>query len=66
MRNEEGLPEVEIIIRRGGVDAALVAIFADQPEALEVVVGLERIEDRAAIQKALEAALHGLTVARFD
>lgn len=66
MKNEAGLPDVEIIVRRGGMDTALVAIFANTPEALEVVVGIERVEDRAAVQAALEAALRGFAVARFD
>lgn len=65
MRNETGLPAVEIIIRRGGVDCALVAIFTTPDDELEVVVGIEQVSDRAIIHKALETALRSFDAALF-
>lgn len=58
-------PAIEVVIRTGAIEVAVIGIFPGENATWDVVVGISELGQREGVQGALELALNALSSATF-
>jgi len=58
-------PDIEIIVRTGDREIAIIGIFEAGPGNWDVVVGIDEAELRGSVQSALQLSIDAVSRAHF-
>lgn len=64
-KHEAIQPDIEVVVRTGAGELAIIGLFVADPQSWDVVVGIVDSDERAGVEGALQIALSAVQGASF-